>query len=137
MEKYWVWLKQNYKGNGPRCKMNGIVQYCKYNNVEPKIRKGLHFNKQVPSIRDHPLTIEECKKMYEVASLEEKILIKCWLLGIRARDASHELKWRDFDFGEPSEELKMVKVLIKTIRCLQDREKGVFCVSWRRISLPS
>jgi len=112
LEKYWVWLKETYKGNGPRNKMNSIIQYCKYNRVIPEIRKGLHINRQLPSVRDHELTIEKCRRMYNVATLEEKVILKTWLLGIRAGDAS-QLKWRDFDFGEASKELKLVRIVTK------------------------
>jgi len=112
LEKYWVWLKETYKGNGPRNKMNSIIQFCKFNKINPEIRKGLRINKQIPSVRDHPLEIEECRKMYEVATVEEKVILKTWLLGIRAGDASR-LKWRDFDFGKPSKELKLVRIVTR------------------------
>ena len=55
LEFYWSYLKKTYKGNGPRNKLNAIVQFCKYNKVNPEIRKGLHVNKQIPSVRDHDL----------------------------------------------------------------------------------
>lgn len=47
-----------------------------------------------------------------IAPIEGKVLIKTWLLGIRAKDASL-LEWKDFDFGRASKELKMVKILTK------------------------
>jgi hypothetical protein len=49
--------------------------------------------------------------MYSVASLEEKVLVKTWLLGIRNRDARN-LEWKDFDFEESSEKLQ--KIVIRT-----------------------
>lgn len=64
LERYWVWLKENYKGNTPRSKLNAVIQYCRYNRVDPEIRKGLHVYKQIDSVRDHDLTIEECRRMY-------------------------------------------------------------------------
>lgn len=41
LEFYWSYLKKPCKGNSPRNKMNTIVQYCKFNRVNPEIRKGL------------------------------------------------------------------------------------------------
>lgn len=112
LEKYWVWLKNNYSGNTPRGKFNPVIQYCKFNNVVPKIKKSLHVNKQIASTRDHVLTVLEARKMYEVASLEEKVMLKVWMLGLRVRDATL-LEWRDFDFGEPTEELMEVRIITK------------------------
>lgn len=92
--------------------MNAVVQYLRYNKIDPEIRKGLHVNKQIPSVRDHDLTIEECRRMYKVAPIEGKVLVKTWLLGIRAKDASH-LQWRDFEFRKTSKELKLIRIITK------------------------
>lgn len=112
LEKYWVWLKQNYRGNTPRTKINPIIQFCKFNNVEPKIKKSLHIHKQRVSVRDHQLAVSEARTMYGIGSLEEKIMVKTWLLGLRIKDVTF-LEWKDFDFGEPSEELKEVRIITK------------------------
>ena len=110
LEFYWAWLKQTYQGNTPRNKINTIIQYCKFNKINPEVRKGLHVNKQIASIRDHDITIDECKAIWKVSTLKEKILVKTWLLGIRAKDASI-LKWKDFEFGNPPNTLKLVRII--------------------------
>lgn len=48
--------------------------------------------------------------MYNVGSLEEKVIVKTWLLGLRIGDVVR-LKWKQFDI-DPSEDL--VEVLIHT-----------------------
>jgi hypothetical protein len=97
----------------------------KFNGIEPKIRKSLHVHKQIVSVNDHVLSMLEVRKMYGVASLEEKIILKVWMLGLRVRDATL-LEWKDFDFGEPTDELKEVRIITKkeeTPACLYiDRE---------------
>lgn len=111
LERYFVFLKNTYKGNTPRSRLNPIVQYCRYHKVVPDIKKSLHCNKQIISTDDHVLTVLEARKMYEVADLEGKVIIKTWMLGLRIRDAVH-LEWKDFDFTT-EETLQEVKILTK------------------------
>lgn len=57
------------------------------------------------------LTVDEVRSMYEIGSLEEKILIKAWLLGLRIGDACR-LQWNQFDIttsDEPKEILVNTK----------------------------
>lgn len=61
--------------------------------------------------RDHVLTVEEAREMYNVGSLEEKVMVKTWLLGLRMGDACR-LEWKPFDI-KPSEELKEILVNTK------------------------
>jgi integrase len=112
LEKYWVYLKETYKSNTPRSKFNPVLQYVKFNGIEPKIRKSLHVHKQIVSVNDHVLSMVEVRKMYGVSSLEEKIMLKVWMLGLRVSDASL-LEWTDFDFGESIDELKEVRIVTK------------------------
>lgn len=112
LEKYWVYLKETYKSNTPRSKFNPVLQYVKFNNIDPKIRKSLHVHKQIVSINDHVLSMLEVRSMYGVASLEEKIMLKVWMLGLRVRDATL-LEWKDFDLGEPADQLKEIRIVTK------------------------
>jgi integrase len=112
LEKYWVYLKETYSGNTPRSKFNPVLQYVKFNGLDPKIRKSLHVHKQIVSVNDHVLSMVEVRKMYGVSSLEEKIMLKTWMLGLRIRDASL-LEWKDFDFEELTDELKEVRITTK------------------------
>ena len=112
LEKYWVYLKETYKGNTPRAKFNPVLQYVKFNDIEPKIKKSLHVHKQIVSVNDHVLSVLEVRKMYGVASLEEKIMLKVWMLGLRVRDATL-LESKDFDFGESTDELKEIRIVTK------------------------
>jgi site-specific recombinase XerD len=112
LEKYWVYLKETYKSNTPRSKFNPVLQYMKFNGIEPKIRKSLHVHKQIVSVNDHVLSMLELRKMYGVSSLEEKIMLKVWTLGLRVRDATL-LEWKDFDFGEPTDGLKEIRIVTK------------------------
>lgn len=112
LEKYWVWLKETYRGNTPRCKINPVIQYLKYNDENPKIRKSLHIHKQIPSERDHDLSVNEARSMYEIGSLEEKAMVKIWLLGLRIGDATL-LEWKKFDFEKATEKLREIKIITK------------------------
>jgi integrase len=110
IEKFYVWLRKKYSQNSCRTLVNPIIQYCKYNNIEPRIKKSLHIYKTTVTTRDHMLTVDEARSMYEIGSLEEKVIIKTWLLGLRIGDAVR-LEWKQFDL-EPSED--MAEVLIHT-----------------------
>jgi len=112
LERYWVYLKETYQGNTPRAKINPVIQYAKFNHINPEIKKSLHVHKQIVSVRDHVLSMIEVRKMYGVASLEEKIILKTWMLGLRVRDATL-LEWKDFDLEEPTDELKEVRIITK------------------------
>jgi len=112
LEKYWVWLKENYRGNTPRCKINPVIQFCRFNDEDPKIRKSLHIHKQIPSMTDHELTVEEARSMFQIGSLEEKLMIKAWLLGLRIGDATL-LEWKKFDFKEVSEKLREIRIITR------------------------
>jgi len=111
IEKFYVWLRKQCSQNSCRALVNTIIQYCKYNNIEPRIKKSLHIYKTTVTTRDHMLTVDEARSMYEIGSLEEKILIKAWLLGLRIGDACR-LQWNQFDIT-PSDEPKEILVNTK------------------------
>ena len=108
IERYYVWLKKKYTQNSCRNMTNPIIQYCKYNDIEPKIRKSLGIYHTTLTTRDHMLTVDEARAMYEVGSLEEKVIVKTWLLGLRMGDACR-LEWKQFVMT-PSEKLKEILV---------------------------
>ena len=90
--------------------VNPIIQYCKYNNVKPRIKRSLHMYKTTLTTRDHILQVDEAREMYKIGGLEEKVIVKTWLLGLRIGDVVR-LKWKQFDI-DPSEDF--VEVLIHT-----------------------
>jgi len=57
------------------------------------------------------LTVDEARAMYEVDSLEEKVLVKTWLLGLRLGDACR-LQWNQIDIT-PSDDPKEILVHTK------------------------
>lgn len=105
--------------------MNSIIQYCKYNDVEPKIRKSLHIYHTMVSTRDHILTVDEARRMYKIGSLQEKVMVKIWLLGLRIEDAC-KLEWKKMDIYQILDEPK--EVLVNTQKegvaadCFLDKE---------------
>jgi hypothetical protein len=54
------------------------------------------------------LTVDEAREMWKIASLEEKVMIKTWLLGLRIGDCC-KLEWQQFNL-KPSEEPQEVLV---------------------------
>ena len=111
IEKFYVWCLKRYLQNSCRAVVNPIIQYCKYNGVEPKIRKSLRIYRTVATTRDHILTVDETREMYKVGSLEEKVMVKIWLLGLRIEDACR-LEWKKFGVYQILDEPK--EVLIDT-----------------------
>ena len=110
IEKFYVWLRKTYAQNSCRALVNPIIQYCKYNNIEPRIKKSLHMYKTTITTRDHMLNVEEARSLFEIGSLEEKIIVKTWLLGLRIGDVVR-LEWIQFEI-KPIDGL--VKILINT-----------------------
>jgi len=108
IEKFYVWLRKKYSQNSCRALVNPIIQYCKYNDIQPRIRKSLGIYHTTLTTRDHILRVEEAREMFKIGSLEEKVLVKTWLLGLRIGDVVR-LRWKKFDV-EPSQELKEVLV---------------------------
>lgn len=56
------------------------------------------------------LQVDEARAVYNVGSLEEKVLVKTWILGLRIGDACR-LEWKQFDVT-PTENL--VEILVHT-----------------------
>ena len=69
--------------------------------------------------------MSEAQEMYGVGSLEEKVMVKTWLLGLRIGDACR-LEWQWFDLGEVTEEPKEVLIHTKkegiVANCFIDEE---------------
>jgi len=82
----------------------------KYFGKNPKYKKSLGIYTTTLTTRDHLLTVDETREMWKVASLEEKVMIKTWLLGLRIGDAC-KLEWQQFNL-KPTEEPQ--EVLIST-----------------------
>lgn len=108
IEKFFVWMKD--KGspqNTCRNMTNAPIQFLKYFDTPVKYRKNLGIYNTTLTTRDHLLTVDEVRQMWQVASLEEKVMIKTWMLGLRIGDAS-KIEWQQFNFKateEPQEVL--------------------------------
>jgi len=124
IELYFVSIKQKYCQNTARSKTNPIIQWLKYNNVDVKLRRGLGIYRTEITTRDHLLTINQAREMYKIANLDNKVLVKTWLLGLRIGDACR-LKWRDFDLQpqkEPIEILILTRKESVIAHCFVDQE---------------
>jgi len=125
VEKFFVWCKKRYLQNSCRAVVNPIIQYCKYNGVEPKIRRSLQIYRTVPTTRDHILVVDEARRMFRIADLEDKVMVKIWLLGLRIEDACR-FEWKTMGIYQILDEPK--EVLIHTLKegvnadCFIDRE---------------
>jgi hypothetical protein len=67
IEKFYVWLRKKYSQNSCRALVNPIIQYCKYNSIEPRIKKSLHIYKTTITTRDHLLTVDEARACMHAA----------------------------------------------------------------------
>ena len=124
INKYFSWLKQSHPQNTCRNKTNTVIQYLKHFGKNPKYKKNLGIFTTTLTTRDHMLTVDECREMWKVASIDEKVMIKTWLLGLRIGD-SCRLEWKNLDI-KPSEEPQEVLVNTKkesiTAHCFIDAE---------------
>lgn len=102
IEKFYSHLKQNHPQNTCRNLVNCPIQYLKYFGKNPKYKKSLGIYTTTLTTRDHLLTVYEVREMWKIASLEEKVMMKTWMLGLRISDCT-KLEWRQLDF-KPSEE---------------------------------
>jgi integrase len=110
MEKFYSYLKESHPQNTCRNLVNCPIQYLKYFGKNPKYKKSLGIYTTTLTTRDHMLTVDECREMWKVASLEEKVMVKTWMLGLRIGDAC-KLEWQQFNL-KTSEEPQ--EVLIST-----------------------
>lgn len=53
IEKFYVWLRKKYSQNSCRALVNPIIQYCKYNNIEPRIKIFAHIQNNCNNKRPH------------------------------------------------------------------------------------
>jgi integrase len=108
VEKFYVSMKD--KGspqNTCRNMTNAPIQFLKYFGTPVKYRRNLGIYNTTLTTRDHLLSVDEVRQMWQIASLEEKVMIKTWMLGLRIGDAS-KIMWQQFNFKateEPQEVL--------------------------------
>lgn len=124
IELYFVYTKQKHCQNTARSKTNPVIQWLKYNNVYVNLRKGLGIYRSEITTRDHLLTINQAREMYKIANLDNKVLVKTWLLGLRISDACR-LKWKDFNLQpqkEPIEVLILTRKESVIAHCFVDQE---------------
>ena len=111
IEKFYVWLKQNHPQNTCRNITNCPIQFLKYFNTPVNYRRNLGIYTTTLTTRDHKLTVDEAREMWKIAGLDEKVMIKAWLLGLRIGDAC-KLEWSQFNI-KPSEEPQEILVNTK------------------------
>lgn len=124
VNKYYSWLKQSHPQNTCRNKTNTVIQYLKHFGKNPKYKKNLGIFTTTLTTRDHMLTVDEAREMWKVASIDEKVMIKSWMFGLRISDVC-KLELKNFDM-KPSEESQEVLVNTKkesiTAHCFVDPE---------------
>jgi integrase len=108
IEKFYSHLKENHPQNTCRNLVNCPIQYLKYFGKNPKYKKSLGIYTTTLTTRDHLLTVDEVREMWKIASIEEKVMLKTWMLGLRIGDAC-KLDWQAFSF-KPSVEPQEVIV---------------------------
>jgi len=98
VEKFYVWMKdKGHPQNTCRNMTNAPIQFLKYFSTPVKYRKNLGIYNTTLTTRDHLLNVDEVRQMWQIASLEEKVMIKTWMLGLRIGDAS-KIQWQQFVF---------------------------------------
>ena len=107
--KFFVWQKNNGRPqNTCRNTTNAPIQFLKYFDTAVKYPRNLGIYTTCLTTRDHRLNVDEAREMYQVGSLEERVMIKAWLLGLRIGDACR-LEWKQFTF-KPSVEPQEILV---------------------------
>lgn len=80
-------VDSGYKINTAKSLTNGVRQLFKYYQMDIKIRNGSNLNKTIKTQRNFPLTIENVRKMYQVANFRERIILSMATdLGLRISD---------------------------------------------------
>jgi site-specific recombinase XerD len=110
INKFYTFLKQSHPQNSCRNTTNSVLQYFKFYGKNPKYKKNIGIFATTLTTRDHILTVEECREIWKISGLTEKVIVKTWLLGLRISDAC-KLEWTKFNV-KPSDE--PVEVLIHT-----------------------
>jgi integrase len=108
--KFYTYLKQSHPQNTCRNQTNTVIQYLKHFGKNPRYKKNLGIYTTTLTTRDHLLTVSECREMWKIASIDEKVMIKTWLLGLRISDVCR-LEWQQFNLT-PSDE--PVEILVNT-----------------------
>jgi len=110
INKFYTHLKQSHPQNTCRNITNSVLQYLRFYGKNPRYNRNIGIFNTTLTTRDHILVIDECREMWKIAGLTEKIMIKTWLLGLRISDAC-KLEKTKFSIT-PSEE--PVELLIHT-----------------------
>jgi site-specific recombinase XerD len=96
IEKFYVAMKNaEVPQNTARITTNAVIQFLKYNGIEPRYRKSIGIYKTVIAKNQLLLTVDAVQKMGEVADLKEQIILEVFLLGLRIGDVAR-LEWKDF-----------------------------------------
>jgi integrase len=111
VEKFYVWLKQKHPQNTCRNITNCPIQFLKYFKTPVNYRRNLGIYNTTLTTRDHKLTVDEAREMWKIAGLDERVMIKTWLLGLRIGDACR-FEWSQFVF-KPSDEPQEILVFTK------------------------
>jgi integrase len=123
VNRYFSWLKQSHPQNTCRNQTNAVIQFLKHFGKNPKYKKSLGIYTTTLTTRDHMLTVDEAREMWKIASLEKKVMIKTWMLGLRISDCC-KLEWQQFNI-KPTEEPQ--EILIETHK--EGITAHVFCDS--------
>jgi len=62
----------------------------------PKYKRNIGIFTTTLTTRGHMLAVDECREMSKTAGLEEKVMAKTWLLGLRTGDCC-KLEWQRFN----------------------------------------
>lgn len=96
IERFYVAMKNSeVPQNTARITTNAVIQFLKFNGIEPRYRKALGIYKTVIAKNQLLLTIDAVQKMGEVADLKEQVILEVFLLGLRIGDVAR-LEWKDF-----------------------------------------
>jgi len=99
VEKFYCFLKEKFCQNTARNQSNAVIQFLKYHNTPVKVRRDL-WHTEI-SLKDHPLNIDELRRMNSLANLKEQLVLELGLLGFRIGDII-SLKKSDFNLdAEP------------------------------------
>lgn len=97
INKFFVYLKENFCQNTARNQTNAVIQFLKYFDTElPKKKLRSDIYRTEESLDDHKLTIQELQRMNTIADLREQVALEIGLLGFRIGDVVN-LKKETFD----------------------------------------
>jgi integrase len=88
LEKFHAHLKEDgYSTNTARTMCLGLMQFFNFYEVGMKLKRGSNVGKTVLTDKGYPLTIEDLRRMFAVASLRERVILSLAKdLGVRIGD---------------------------------------------------